>query len=346
MRRIRLRAMVGALLLALFALVGAVPGAAAATPAAPGTTLPFEYHADMAVDSVHQRLYIADIVTGSVVVTDFDGRVIRTLTGLPGAADLVLSPDARTLYVALNRGDAIAAVSTTTYRTTARYATGAGTAPLRMALVGGTLWFSYGDQWASNLGSLTLGTRPRVELAHLPEGTWPGPPMLLSAPNAPGLVIAADQHSTAGTVTVYDVTSGTPLVRTTQNNPGGISAVRDLALSPDGRTLFAVSGAPYRHLAFRLSDLSVEHVYPTGTYPVAAAVAPDGTVAAGIDNSYGPDVYLFAPGADEPSQVVDLDPGTALYLRPHGLAWSPDGSRLFALTGQYGVALSLHVIHH
>ncbi|MFJ8085377.1 YncE family protein [Streptomyces sp. NPDC096205] len=79
----------------------------------------------MAVDAVHQRLYIADIVTGSVVVTDFDGRLTRILTGLPGPADLVLSPDARTLYVALSRGDAIAAVNTATYRTTARYATGA-----------------------------------------------------------------------------------------------------------------------------------------------------------------------------------------------------------------------------
>ncbi|MFJ9721475.1 hypothetical protein ACIRP3_01885 [Streptomyces sp. NPDC101209] len=343
MRRIRLRAVFGALLLALFAVVGAAPGATAA-PAVTTTTLPVEYHADMAVDAVHQRLYIADIVTGSVVVTDFDGRVTRTLADLPGAADLVLSPDARTLYVALSRGDAIAAVDTATYRTTARYATGAGTAPLRMAWVDGTLWFSYGDQWESNLGSLTLGAQPRVRLAQLPEGTWPGPPMLVSAPSAPGLVIAADQHSTAGTVTVYDVTSGTPVVRTTQNNPGGISDVGDLALSPDGRTLFAVSGAPYHHLAFRLADLSVEHVYPTDAYPDAVAVAPDGTVAAGIDNSYGPDVYLFSAGADAPSQIVDLDPGSGLSLRPHGLAWSPDGSRLFALTGKYGAALTLHVM--
>jgi sugar lactone lactonase YvrE len=344
MRRTRLRAVLGALFLTLLALLGAAPGAAAAPATTTTTTLPVSYHADMAVDAVHQRLYIADIVTGSVVVTDFDGRIVRTLTGLPGAADLVLSPDARTLYVALSRGDAIAAVDTVTYRTKARHATGDGTAPLRLALVDGTLWFSYGDQWDSNLGSLTLGRRPAVHLGHLPPGTWAGPPMLLSAPTAPGLVIAADQYSTAGTVTVYDVTSGAPVVRTTQDNPGGIHDVRDLALSPDGRTLFAVSGAPYHHVAFRLADLSVEHVYPTGSYPVAAAVSPDGTLAAGIDQSYGEDVFLFAPGAGTPAQVVDLDPGTALALRPHGLAWSPDGTRLFALTGEYQAPLALHVI--
>ncbi|MER6346262.1 YncE family protein [Streptomyces sp. NPDC001595] len=347
MRRTRLRAVLGALLLTLLALLGGAPGAAAAPAATANTTttaLPVSWHADTAVDAVHQRLYIADIVTGSIVVTDFDGRVLRTLTGLPGAADLVLSPDARTLYVALSRGDAIAAVDTATYRTKARYATGDGTAPLRLALVDGTLWFSYGDQWDSNLGSLAPGRRPAVRLAHLPQGTWAGPPMLLSSPAAPGLVIAADQYSTAGTVTVYDVTSGAPAVRTTQNNPGGIYDVRDLALTPDGGTLFAVSGAPYHHVALRLADLSVADTYPTGSYPDAVAVAPDGTIAAGIDQSYGEDVFLFAPGADTPFQVVDLDPGSALALRPHGLVWSPDGTRLFALTGEYGSALNLHVI--
>lgn len=348
MRRTRLRAVLGALLLTLLALLGAAPGATAApaTTTTPATTLPIEYHTDTAVDPVHHRLYIADRVSGSVVVTDFDGRIVRTLTGLPGAADLVLSPDARTLYVALSLGDAIVALDTATYRTKARYATGTGapTGPVRLALVDGTLWFSYGEQWESNLGSLTLGRRPVVRLSHLPWGTWAGPPMLLSSPTAPGLVIAAEQYSSAGTVTVYDVTSGAPVVRTTQDNPGGIYDVRDLALSPDGRTLLAVSGAPYHHVALRLADLSVEHTYPTGAYPNAAAVAPDGTVAAGVDRSYGEDVLLFAPGAGTPSQVIDVNPGSGVSLRGHGLVWSPDGTRLFALTGEYQAPLALHVI--
>ncbi|WP_143661856.1 YncE family protein [Streptomyces glaucescens] len=351
MRRTRLRAVLGALLLTLLTPLGAAPGAAAApaattTPAVTTTTLPIQYHTDTAVDPLRRRLYIADRVSGSVVVTDFDGRIVRTVTGLPGAADLVLSPDARTLYVALSLGGAIVALDTATYRTKARHPTGTGapTGPVRLALVDGTLWFSYGEQWESNLGSLTLGRRPAVRLAHLAPGTWPGPPLLLSSPTVPGLVIAADQHSTGGTVTVYDVTSGAPVLRTTKDNPGGISDVHDLALSPDGRTLFAVSGAPYHHLALRPGDLSVEHVYPTGSYPTAVALSPQGTIAAGIDRSYGEDVFLFEPGADAPSRVVDLDPGAAPSLRPHGLIWSPDGTRLFALTGEYLAPLALHVI--
>ncbi|WP_327714593.1 hypothetical protein OG381_03480 [Streptomyces sp. NBC_00490] len=346
MRRPGLRAVVGVLTLLLLPLFGPSSTAAAKPATDPvSTALPIAYHADMAVDAVHRRLYIADIVTGSVLVTDFDGRLLRTLKNKPGAADLVLSSDSRTLYVALSDGDAIAAVDTGTYREKARYATGDGTAPLRLALAGDTLWFSYGSDWDSNIGSLDLsGARPTVRLGLVPWGTWAGPPMLLSSPSAPGVVIAGEQYSSSANVTVYDVSSGDPVVRTSQDNPGGVGSVVDLALSPDAATLFIVGGYPYHHLAFRLDDLSVVHTYPTTNYPNAAAVSVTGEVAAGIDNSYGQDVYLFRTGADTPSRVIDLEPGTGRWLRAHGLIWSPDGTRLFALTGEYGANLTLHVI--
>ncbi|MGW2280346.1 hypothetical protein [Streptomyces sp. NPDC001770] len=307
--------------------------------------LPITWHADMAVDAVHHRLYIADIVTSSVLVTDFDGTVLKTLTDKPGAADLALSPDSRTLYVALSGGDAISAVDTATYRERSRYGTGAGTAPRRVALVGDTLWFSYGADWDTNIGSLSLsGAAPEVRLAQVPESTWGGPPMLLSSPSAPGILVAAEQYMSSSTVTVYDVTSGRAVVRTTQDNPGGIGSIWDLAFSPDAGTLFVVGGAPYNHLAFRLRDLALVHAYPTTTYPTAASVSVTGEIAAGVDNAYGQDIYLFRPGADTPSRVIDLDPGTGSELRPHGLIWSPDGSRLFALTRDDPATLVLHVI--
>ncbi|MEE1752832.1 YncE family protein [Streptomyces sp. SP18CS02] len=346
MRRPRLRAALSTLLLALIPVLGTASGATAAPrDTTPSTSLQISYHADMAVDAVNRRLYIADIVTSSVLVTDFEGRVLRTLENKPGAADLVLTPDARTLYVALRDADAIAAVDTRTYQEKARYPTGAGTKPVRLAAVGSTLWFSYGEDWDSNIGSLGLaGGKPVVRLAQVPSSTWGGPPMLLSSPSAPGLLIAGEQYVSSGTVRVYDVTSGRPVVRTEQDNPGGISFVSDLALSPDAGTLFIVGGYPYTHLAFRLSDLAVEHTYPTSNYPNAAAVSPTGSIAAGIDNSYGQDVYLFEPRATAPTRVIDLEPGTGRSLRPHGLIWSPDGTRLFALTGEYGSTLTLHVI--
>ncbi|MFF5044787.1 YncE family protein [Streptomyces nigra] len=346
MRRSGLRGAVGVLILLLLPLFATSTAAAAEPLTEPtSTALPISYHADMAVDDVHRRLYIADIVTSSVLVTDFDGRLLRTLKNKPGAADLVLSRDSRTLYVALSGGDAIAAIDTGTYREKARYTTGDGTAPLRLALAGNTLWFSYGSDWDSNIGALDLsGTRPTVRLGLVPWGTWAGPPMLLSSSAAPGVVIAGEQYLSSSNVTVYDVSTGNPVVRTTQDNPGGVGTINDLVLSPDAATLFIVGGYPYHHLAFRLSDLSVVHTYPTTSYPNAAAVSAKGEVAAGIDNSYGQDIYLFRTGADTPSRIIDLEPGTGRSLRPHGLVWSPDGTRLFALTGEYGANLTLHVI--
>lgn len=136
-----------------------------------------------------------------------------------------------------------AMIRTATYKEKARYATGSGTAPMRLALVGKTLWFSYGSNWDSSIGALALsGTKPTVRLGLVPLGEWGGPSMLLSSPSAPGVVIAGEQYSSSGTVTVYDVTSGKPVVRTTQDYPGEISFVGDLALSPDGAALFIVGG--------------------------------------------------------------------------------------------------------
>ncbi|MFC7468385.1 YncE family protein [Actinomadura keratinilytica] len=170
--------------LALFGPGSATAGAAGASAGQPGTTeLPFAYHSGLETDARHQRLYISDRVTGSVLVTDFDGQVVRKLDGLPGAADLALSKDDRTLYVALAEGDAVVALDTATYRQKARYPTGEGTGPAQLALTGGKLWFSHGEDWESSIGSLDLGgPKPVVRLHLTPEGYWGGPPRLTASP--------------------------------------------------------------------------------------------------------------------------------------------------------------------
>lgn len=329
------------------------PGSAVAASgqAGPGagqpsvTELPFAYHSDLEADALRQRLYIADRVTGSVLVTDFDGRVVRTLDGLSGAADLALSKDGRTLYVALSAGDAVVALDTATYRQKARYPTGSGTGPAQLALVGGKVWFSHGADWESSIGSLDLsGPKPVVRLNLTPAGEWGGPPRLTSSPAAPGKLIAGEQYMSSATVTVYDVTSGAPEPLVSQDNPGDLGALVGLALTPDGKSLLATGGYPYHHLSLALDDLEVDHVYPTRSYPNAAAVSPQGAVAAGVSNTWGEDVHLFRQGEAEPYRVVDFDPGTNSYLRPNGLAWSPDGTRLFAITSTDGPHLSLRVL--
>lgn len=76
-----------------------------------------------------------------------------------------------------------------------------------------------------------------------------------------------------------------------------------------------------------LPDLSGAASYPTGAYPVAVAVSADGAhVAGGRDASYDPDVYVFRIGSLTPLRSWDF--GTMTLYRG-GLAFSPDGSRLF-----------------
>ncbi|MET9592749.1 hypothetical protein ABZY45_17590 [Streptomyces sp. NPDC006516] len=328
-------------LLTLAALLGLSLGAAPATQAAPadeGTALPIAYHCDLAVDALHERVFISDYTTGSVLVADYQGRLVRTIRDLPGVCDLELSADSRTLYAPLALGDAISVIDTGTGRQRARHATGAGTAPFHVALSGRTLFFGYGEQWEASIGSLTVGTSaPRVRLGLIPEGAFSGAPLLATSPAAPGTLVAGDQNTSPGTLSVYDVSGTRPVLRTTVRDPGGASNFSDLTITPDGKTLLTASGAPYHHPSFRLPDLTEGHTYASTSYPNAVAVSPRGDVAAGVNSiEPDPDVYLYRTGADSPYRTVSLAPATgynAGYLRPRGLAWAPDGTRLFAISG-------------
>ncbi|MFF8596939.1 YncE family protein [Streptomyces sp. NPDC015220] len=329
------------LMLTLAALLGLSLGAAPATQAAPadeGTALPIAYHCDLAVDPLHKQVFISDYTTGSVLVADYQGRLVRTIKNLPGVCDLELSADSRTLYAPLVLGDAISVIDTGTAQQRARYATGAGTAPRHAALSGRTLFFGYGEQWEASIGSLTLGTStPQVRLGLIPEGDFSGAPLLVTSSAAPGTLVAGDENTSPTQLSVYDVSGGSPVLRTTVSGPGGASNFSDLAITPDGKTLLTASGAPYHHPSFRLPDLTEGHTYPSTSYPDAVAVSSRGDVAAGVESiEPDPDVYLYRAGADSPYRTVSLAPATgydAGYLRPHGLAWTPDGTRLFAISG-------------
>ncbi|MFI2642097.1 hypothetical protein [Streptomyces sp. NPDC018610] len=329
------------LMLTLSTLLGLSLGAAPATQAAPaneGTALPIAYHCDLAVDPLHKQVFISDYTTGSVLVADYQGRLVRTIENLPGVCDLELSADSRTLYAPLVLGDAISVIDTGTAKERARYATGAGTAPRHAALIGRTLFFGYGEQWEASIGSLALGaSAPQVRLGLIPEGAFSGAPLLVSSPAAPGTLVAGDENTSPTQLSVYDVSAGSPVLRTTVNDPGGASNLSDLAITPDGKTLLTASGAPYHHPSFRLPALTEGHTYPSTSYPDAVAVSSRGDVAAGVQSiEPDPDVYLYRAGADSPYRTVSLAPATgsdAGYLRPHGLAWTPDGTRLFAISG-------------
>lgn len=320
--------------------VGAAPASADGTAA-----LPLGSYGAVVVDGVHRHLLISDPQQSKVVMTDFSGTVLGQITGEYGAEGLALSPDSGTLYVALHTGDAIAAIDTSTLTETARYATGAGTDPAHLAMVGDTLWFGYGNSAAGRIGSLDVSAAdPHVTPDPLGYRFYDAP-VLASSPAAPGVLVAADHDTSPPTVTVYDVSSGTAVTKVSVHDPGtspsGTGDITDMAITPDGKDLVTASGAPYFQQVFKLADLSADGTYPTGPYPNAVAIAPDGTVAAGVDAAYDDDVYVFAQGQGTPERSYEL----GQELLPAGLAWDPSGTVLFALTQDgYGGPISLKVI--
>ncbi|MER5277513.1 Ig-like domain repeat protein [Streptomyces sp. NPDC002809] len=319
----------------LFSSVVLVGGAANPAAADSSKVLPAASVGDIVTDGVHKRVFISDPTGGKVLVTDYNGAVVATIPSLPGVTGLDLSADSGTLFAAVPGADAIVTIDTAALTESARYDTGSGTGPKYPALAGGKLWFGYGPVGAGHIGSLDLtGAEPVVDLGQETESPWYMAPTLASTPGAPGVLAAGVESQSPTELATYDVASGTA-TRTAYTSTG--ANLRDLALTPDGTQVVVASGSPYNHQAYRTSDLTPDISYPSDAYPNAIDIAPDGTVAAGIDGWYEPDVYVYKQGVTaKPVRTYDF-PNTGSSsgsdtLDPAGLAWAPDTSRLFAVT--------------
>ncbi|MDT0394491.1 MULTISPECIES: hypothetical protein [Streptomyces] len=335
--RILRRALGTTLTAALGSLLLTVPGATPAFAADP-VPLPMYSLADMKVDGSNQRVFLSMPAgaDGRVVVTDYDGGNSTWLDGLPGAGGLALSPDSRTLYVAARDIDTIVAYDTTTLTETARYFVGEDTAPWSLAFAGGKLWFGYGS--GGDLGSVDVsGAEPVIALGL--DGSLDWGADLVASPADPDVLVAGTGNPNANTLTVYDVSSGSPEMAARRVLSGTqMNGLRDLAVTPDGRSIVVAALISTGYQVFRVDDLSDQGTHASSSSPLAVAVAPDGTVAGGTSNNSAdvPDLSFYAPGVPAPLTTVELG-GATESLVEEGLAWAPDGSRVFAVTRQTGV---------
>ncbi|MFF4015436.1 YncE family protein [Streptomyces sp. NPDC001843] len=321
--------------------------ALAASPAFADSSkvLPVRSTGDIVVDGVHQRVFISDPSNGKIVVTDYSGTVVKQLTSLPSVNGLALSADSGTLYAAVPGGtDAIVAFDTASATESARYPVGDQTNPEYLAFAGGKLWFGYGSATEGNIGTVDL-TAPEhtVSLAQDSTSPWYSAPML---DGAQGTLVAGMPGLSPTELGVYDTSSGT-LTRTARGNVDG-GNMRDLAVTPDGKDVVVADGSPYYEAVYKTADLTAEGQYPAGAYPNAVSIAPNGSVAAGIDTGSQPDVYVFKPGSHTAVREYDFPStsagGNADRLAAAGLAWAPDGSRLFAVSSNNDGVYSLRVL--
>lgn len=333
----------------LFGSVALIATGAGSAAADSTTLLPLRSTGDMVVDGVHHRVFVSDPTSGQVVVTDYAGTVVATVGSLPGVRGLELSADSATLYAAVGDADAIVAIDTATATEAHRWSTGTAD-PQYLAQAGGKLWFGYGGATKGNIGSLDLtGADPVVHLAQAPVNSWYSAPILEASAAAPDTLVAGAESQSPVVLAVYDVSSGAPTQTAYAFDPGdtGGGNLMDMAVTPDGKDVVTASGAPYYQAVYKLTDLSKDGKYVTTTYPNAVDIAPNGDIAAGTSSWYEPDVHVFKPGTSLPLKEYEFGTGTGGVASPvltaRGLAWAPDGSKLFAVSRDDADAYSLRV---
>ncbi|SEO45905.1 YncE family protein [Actinacidiphila rubida] len=280
------------------------------------------------LDETNQHVYLStEGQKPYVEVFDLDGNPVGTIDNQPSATGMALSPDSRTLYIAHAEQGTISAVSTTTLQQTALYQT--DVAPERLAFAGGRLWFSYREIYSpadSGIGSVDVRAQtPTVSREW--EGLWTaGAPNVLADPADPNKLVVTGDGGNGG-LGVFDVTTSTPVLK--EENENFSTLLYDAAVTADGKDVVIPLGTSVQY--YRLSDLQPDGPPLTVSDPASAvAVADDGTVAVGSFSYWSvpsAGVSVLVPGESGPRRTY------APPVNGSGLAWSTDGTRLYAASG-------------
>ena len=292
----------------------------------------------MVVDDAHGHVFVTGAQTDtSLVVMNDDGTKAKTITGESGAAGMALVGG--TLYVARCGGGAIDEFDTATLQKTGSFSADV-TASCDLVASGGRLWYpSTGTVRSVSLDSSHTVVDPG---SVVPDG------MLASSTGQPDQLVVGKTGVSPAALYVYDVSDPSAPSQLATTTFGG-SDLRDMAVTPDGATLLLAQGSPYSISALALPGLGAATgvaSYPTGPYPNAVAVSPDGaTIAGGADAAYDPDVLEFDASSSTATHKWNFGSTTDL-LYPRGLAFNAAGTRLFAISGDVNFThtVTFHVL--
>ncbi|MFI1566949.1 YncE family protein [Streptomyces sp. NPDC020490] len=301
-----------------------VAAAGTASAATANVTTPGGIVADGAL----KRVFVGDRSTGTVKATDYSGTLVDSADGISGVTDLALSDDGATLYAAAEGTHEIVALDAATLDEKARYPVATLKGPRYVAFSGGKVWFTYGDQWDGDLGSVDPAAAPGsdpdpVTLGQAPDGVsiW-NPGLLDTDPSTPGLLAVGETGDSTGSMAILDVSSGTAQKVAYYSS--------DYTLNSGIGDIDMVPGAPQVLVNGTLRDAYQDGKFTqAGAYPAGqrADIAPDGTVA----QINGTQIATYKPNAAKPIRTYSVGSyGTA------DLAWAPDASRVFALVGTSG----------
>lgn len=278
------------------------------------------------VDGALKRVFLGDESAGKILAADYSGALVGSVSGVGAVSDLAVSDDGATLYAAAENSHEIVALDAATLGVKTRYAVATDTGPRHIAFAGGKVWFTYGDQWDGDLGSVDPAIDPASEadavtLGQFSSKVW-GPALLDTDPSSPGLLAVGETGLSTDSMAVLDVSGDAPQQLAWYHGDYTLnSGIGDIDLVP-GTSRVLVNGA--QRNAYADGKFTAAGAYPSGQ---RADIAANGLVAQ-ID---GTKVAVYRPDATKPLRTYTVGTsGTA------DLAWAPDSSRVFALVGTSG----------
>ncbi|MCX4964479.1 Ig-like domain repeat protein [Streptomyces sp. NBC_00654] len=325
--------------------------------------LPVSSYSAMVVDSARERVYISDDTrsrnAGQVLVYNFAGEKVGSLTTDTSPSGMALSTDGSTLHVSQSTGILSFDTGTQT-RTGQAYANYHVECPRDVAFAGGKQWYTE--------VAATSDCDTRSSRLYMAEGSgvvntgWNdlGRLRLWSGPEAPGRLLMG-QPRTAGVtdpfLTAFDAT-GSTLVRGPERRFAdaagkGALDLKDVAQSADGQRIAVADAAAGTRLldAADLSDAPVAYQpLPEGATASAVSFSGDGKYIARGAAATGGTADLLVQPADPADRTAPLEFAFDGALEgnrvaPRGLGWSQDGARLFAVTTNgSGNEYWLHII--
>jgi len=306
--------------------------ASPATGASAAASLPLGGFYQIVADSAHGHLFLSEGASqNGILVTTLSGAVVKTITGETGAEGMALSPDGGTLYVALSGADAVSAISTATLTETARYPLGTGNTPLSVAVQSGKVWVGYSPTPGQGaIGDIDLTVSSPAFAAQPTMGDWLYTPELAADPSGGGILVGALPGGSPAFAASYNVSGATPTVLAGPESLPLCENETDVAVAPGGSEFVLACGSPYDHLRYSTANLKQLGDYPSNSYPNAIAIAANGTVAAGAFDWYGPDVYIYHQDSTTALNIYEFG-GPTWNLADRGLAWSADGTKLYAV---------------
>jgi hypothetical protein len=314
-------------------------GPATAARADTTTQLPFSNSSGawLAVDPAGQHVFVSGGPgNSSIVVLNYAGTIVKTIPNQAGASQMALDPYTHTLYVALHDATAISEINTQTLSETKRFSTAPYPDPSSLVIAGGKLWFSCFQGDGENCHGLVSANLDGTGMAPAPAPIASYFFATALAAGGPGskYLAVGDSYQEPPDVDVYDVSGATPTLVSHVHDPdGGSAQVRDMTFDPTGAHLLLACGAPYYVESLTTSNLLSSGEYPTGPYPIAVAVSGNGKyVAGGISSTNnGADVFVYRAGSTTPVRTFLVGDQSGADLAGHGLAFTPDASRLFAV---------------